>query len=287
MMNLLLCGLNSYLGRAALSFLPDAEHNVFGLVRDVDLLKRKVNTDINATVFSVDLIKKGKSFDDFHIQRLDLSIYFAQIPHQKDQLGIQYELLSLRNFIFLSQRNGCSRIVYIARAHDTGYLKEVEDLFLELGVQYTILLKDLAVGVGSSFERLIDEMLKNRLIYLYSKLGNVKFKPILLSDLFSFIKKVNWQESFICQWIEFGGERVMDMNELVRWYITRRGVQMDYKVFSVPSKKLAIWFNKLLYGIDSQLHDDYLLGTMGAQVTDNTLWQGQVDFVTIPIERGL
>lgn len=287
MMNLLLCGLNSYLGRAALSFLPDAEHRVFGLVRDIDLLKRKVGADLNTTVFSVDLIKKGKAFDDLRIQGLDLSIYFAQISNQKDNLGVQYELLSLRNFIFLSKRNGCNRIVYVARARDNGYLKAVEDLFVESEVAYTILLKDLAVGVGSSFERLMDEMLKNRLIYLYSKLGNVKFKPILLSDLFSFIKKVNWQDTFICQWIEFGGERIMDMNELVRCYITRRGVQMDYKVFAVPSKMLVIWFNKLLYGIDSQSHYDYLLGIIGGQVTDNTLWQRQVDFATVPIERGL
>lgn len=286
-MNLLLCGLNSYLGRAALSFLPDAAHKVFGLVRDVDLLKRKMSADFNATIFPVDLIKKGKSFDDFHIEGLDLSIYFAQRPNEKDGLSVQYELLSLRNFIFLSKRGGCNRVVYVARAYDTGYLKAVEDLFQELGVTYTILLKDLAVGSGSSFERLMDEMLKNRLIYLYSKLGNIKFKPILLSDLFSFIKKVNWQDSFICQWIEFGGERIMDMNELIQCYITQRGVQMDYRVFSVPSKKLAIWFNKLLYGIDSQLYNDYLLGISGTRVTDNTVWQEQVDFATIPIERGL
>ncbi|WP_205601699.1 hypothetical protein [Sphingobacterium sp. xlx-130] len=286
-MNLLLCGLNSYLGRAALSFLPDSAHKVFGIVRDVDLLKRKMSADLNVTIFPVDLIKKGKSFDDFHIESLDLSIYFAQRKNQKDGLGIQYELLSLRNFIFLSKRAGCNRVVYVARAYDTGCLMAVEDLFQELGVQYTILLKDLAVGSGSSFERLMDEMLKNRLIYLYSELGNIKFKPILLSDLFSFIKKVNWQDSFICQWIEFGGERIMDMNELVQCYITQRGVQMGYRVFSLPSKKLAVWFNKLLYGIDSQLYDDYLLGMIGAQITDNTLWKEQVDFATIPIERGL
>ena len=285
MMNLLLCGLNSYLGRSALSCLPDDEHRVFGLIRDVDLLKRNLDNNVNATIFSIDLIRKGKTFDDFHTEGLDLSIYFSQIPNQRDQLGVQYELLSLRNFIFLSQRDGCNRIVYVGGTHDQTYLGAVEALFEEMEVEYTILLKGLAVGKGSSFDRFMDEVLKNRLIYLYARLGRIKFKPIILSDFFSFIKQVNWQNNFINQCIEFGGERLMSVNELIRWYIKMRGDQMNYKVFAIPSKRLSIWLNKLLYGIDGEVYNDYLLAIMEGQGAGNPPRQREIDFVTLPIEQ--
>lgn len=285
MMNLLLCGLNSYLGRAGLTYLSGGGYNVYGIVRDLDLLKRKMGESIDARLYSVDLIKKGEAFYRFGIEELDLSIYFAQIPNQRDELGVQYELLSLRNFIFLSQRNGCNRIVYVGRTYDKAYLKAVEALFVELGVVYTILLKDLAVGLGSSFDLFMHEALENKRMYLYSRLGDMKFRPIILSDLFSFIKKVNWKDSFIYQCLEFGGEQIMTINELIQWYINKRGCAGHYKVFSIPHKRLSIWLNKLLYGVDSEIYDDYLLGIMGGGGADNSLWQQQIDFKLQPIKE--
>ncbi|MDR2283854.1 MAG: hypothetical protein LBE37_11620 [Sphingobacterium sp.] len=285
MMNLLLCGLNSYLGRAGLTYLPGEGYHVHGVVRDLDLLKRKMETPVDATLHSVDLIKKERSFYSFSVEGIELSIYFAQIPNQRDELGVQYELLSLRNFVFLSQRNGCNRIIYVGRTSDKNYLKAVESLFVELGVVYTILLKDLAVGLGSSFDLFMKEALKNRYVYLYSRLGNMKFRPIILSDVFSFIKKVNWKERFINQCLEFGGERVMTINDLIQWYINKSGEISRSKVFLIPSKRISIWLNKLLYGIDSEVYEDYLLGIMGGSVSDNSLWQQQVDFKPLPIKE--
>lgn len=285
MMNLLLCGLNSYLGRAGLTYLPGKGYNIYGIARDVDLLKRKIGVTLDATLHSVDLIKKGNAFYSFSIEEVELSIYFSQIPNQRDQLGIQYELLSLRNFIFLSQRNGCNRIVYVGRNYNKIYLKAVEALFVELGVVYTILLKDLAVGLGSSFDLFMEEVLRNKRMYLYSRLGDVKFRPIILSDLFLFIKKVNWKDSFVCQRLEFGGEQVMTINDLIQWYINNRGGADYYKVLSISNKRLSIWLNKMLYGIDSEIYDDYLQGVLGGGEADNSLWQEQVDFKPQPIKE--
>lgn len=284
MTNLLLCGLNSYLGRAGLTYLTGEGYRVFGIVRDVGLLKRTMVEDVNATLFSIDLIKRKEAFDNFHVGDLGLSIYFAQIPNQKDQLGVQYELLALRNFIFLSQRNGCNRVIYVGRTYDKSYLDAVESLFVESEVSYTILLKDLAVGPGSSFEGLMDEVLQNKSIYICHRLARIKFKPIILSDLFAFIKKVDWQSTFINQRIEFGGERLMSVNELIHWNIKKFGKHIKYNVFSLPSRTLSIWLNKILYGIDVEVYNDYLLGIMGAQETDNSVWREQVDFTVSPIE---
>ncbi|MBL1408614.1 hypothetical protein [Sphingobacterium faecale] len=284
MTNLLLCGLNSYLGRAGLANMPGNGYKVFGIVRDVNLLKGKMDGDVNASLFSIDLIKKGKAFEDFHIEDLDLSVYFAQIPNQKDKLGVQYELVSLRNFICLSKRNGCNRIIYVGRTYDKSYLDAVESLFIEVGVNYTILLKDLAVGPGSSFEGLMNEVLQNKSIYICHRLARIKFKPIILSDLFAFIKKVDWQSTFINQRIEFGGERLMSVNELIHWNIKKFGKHIKYNVFSLPSRTLSIWLNKILYGIEVEVYNDYLLGIMGAQETDNSVWREQVDFTVSPIE---
>lgn len=287
MINLLLCGLNSYLGRAALLHLPDNEYRVFGVVRDIELLKGKVKEDINASVFSVDLIKKGEAFDCFHVGDLSLSIYFAQIPDQQDTIGIQYELLSLRNFVFLSQRDGCNRIIYVGRSYDKRYIKAVEELFLELNVDYTILLKDLAIGKGTLLDQFMDKVLKHRLIYLYSSLSTFQFRPILLKDLFSFIKNINWQNSFVRQYVEFGGDRLMDIRELIQLYIKTRGLPADYKLLLIKNKKLATWLNKVLYGIDPEVYKEYIREVSEARVADNTIWQQQFEFAYLPIEEGM
>ncbi|MFD2555667.1 Rossmann-fold NAD(P)-binding domain-containing protein [Sphingobacterium tabacisoli] len=287
MKNLLLCGLNSYLGRAGLTYLPGEGYRIHGIARDLNLLKGRMGTSIDATLHSVDLIKKERSFYGFNVEGIELSIYFAQIPNQRDELGVQYELLSLRNFIFLSQRNGCNRIVYVSRTSDRTYLEAVESLFVELGVMYTVFLKDLAIGLGSSFDLFMEEALKNRYVYLYSGLANKKFRPIILSDVFSFIKKVNWKDSFVNQRVEFGGERMMAISDLIQWYINNRGETAKIKIFSIPSKSVSIWLNKLLYGIDSELYDDYLMGIMGGGVSDNSIWQQQVDFKPLPIKESL
>lgn len=244
-----------------------------------------MNGSFNAAIFPVDLIKKGEAFDNFHIKDLDLSIYFAQIPDQRDELGDQYELLSLRNFIFLSQRDGCNRIIYVGRAHDKRRLEAVEILFKELGVQYTILLKDVAIGRGTSFEQFVQHLLKHRVIFLYDRLCHVQIRPVLLRDLFAFIKKINWQNDFVCRYLEFRGKRLMTINELIGLYIQARRANTYYKIVPIRNRALARCLNKLLYRMDSQVYDECMFDMGKPCVAENSSWQQQVEFAAVPIER--
>src|SRR5690606_33778410 len=120
-MEVLVCGVNSYLGRASVSCLQEDGYNVHGLVRDIRLLSYNTPEPITADIAVVDLIKKGTEYENFSLSQLDLSFYFTQIPDLDDKIAIQYELLSLRHFILLSQRNGCNRIIYVGRTYDKNY----------------------------------------------------------------------------------------------------------------------------------------------------------------------
>lgn len=287
MINVLICGLNSYLGRASLQYLPDSEFRVHGLVRDTKLLRSRVGKDIQASIYPVDLIRKGDDFDSFHIQNLDYSIYFGQIPDDRDRLGVKVELLSLRNFIFLSQRDGCNRIIYVGRSYHKSYLKEVKMLFEELNVDYTLLVKDVAVGSGTSIDQFMDKILKHRFIYLYSPFARIQFRPLLLQDFFRFIKKVNWKINFIRQYLEFGGEQLFDMKELIELYAKARNISHKFTMIPIRNQFLAGLFNKLLYNIDFQLYNEYIREIREGKVVDNSLWQRYVDFNYLPIESGM
>ncbi len=282
-MEVLVCGLNSYLGRASVSCLHGDGYNVHGLVRDVRLLSYYIKTPVTANIVTVDLIKKGKAYEDFSLDRLDLSFYFTQIPDLDDNIAIQYELLSLRHFILLSQRNGCNRVIYVGRTYDKNYLDDIKALFVELRVAYTIVLKDIAIGMGTSFDRFMTRMMVHKYIFLFNPTGKIRFSPFVLNDIFRWIKKIPWKENFIHEEIEFGGAQILDLKDLFLERIKKQGLKDVYKIISVRNKTFAQFLNRSMYGIRPDTYSEYILNVTRGNFADNSKWQTLVAFEYTPI----
>ncbi|MBE8723177.1 Rossmann-fold NAD(P)-binding domain-containing protein [Sphingobacterium pedocola] len=286
-MDILVCGLNSYLGKACVSYMQDETCRIHGLVRDEVLFKKNMELPVRARISSVDLIRKGLDFDSFQAHDLKLAFYFTQIPDLDDKIAKNYELLSLRNFIHLSQKNSCNRIIYVGRLYDRSHLKEVEQLFRELNVVFTILLKDIAIGAGTTFDRFMNEMLKHKLVFLFKPHSSIKFNPVLLSDVFRWIKNIEWGTSFINQYVEFGGAKLIDFYDIFRKYAEKRKPDIKFKILPFTNRLLPQLCNKYFYGIKYDLYSDYILELSKSPPVDNSIWEKQFDFKYTSIDEGI
>src|SRR5690606_13321293 len=234
-MEVLVSGLHSYLGRASVSYLPDDGYHVYGLSRDTRLLSYKTNIPITANITNVDLIRRGKAYEDFRLDTLDLSFYFTQIPDLDDTIAIRYELLCLRHFILLSQRNGCNRIIYVGRMYDKYCLEGIKALFVELQVAYTIVLKDIAIGTDTAFGRFLTKISANRYVFLFRPTERCTFCPFVLEDIFRWIKQIPWKEAFVNEEIEFGGAQLWELKDMLVEQAKYLKINNMKRIFSVPN----------------------------------------------------
>lgn len=278
-MNILVCGLNSYLGKSSLIYLQDDNNLVHGLVRDADLLTKKINGTINAQLHNVDIVRYNPDRINFSLPPCEVAFYFTQSPELFDSIGANYELLSLRNFVQFSKQNACNRIVYIGTIYDRSYLNAVEKIFKETEVNYTIVLKDIAVGQGTSFEEFMKKMLRKRLIYLYKPHKKIEVCPVILPDLMDWLRKTDWSSQYMNAKIEFTGQRSYELEELILLYEEKYGNNKKHAIVPIHNKPLVKWCNKYLSGIPYDQYAQYIAEICEREDLDSMQWKK----VTSPI----
>lgn len=215
-MNALISGINSYLGNASLLHLPQENFQVFGIVRDVNFILKKINKPIQAQLFNFDLINFSDSSSVVNVPNCHIGIYFSHPTELNDLIVTNYQIMLLRNFIKIMRKNNCNRILYVGRLYDSKYLGLIEKLFKELQVDFTIILKDIALHAGSIIDDFTHEIRRKKIICLYKPLQKILVRPILLEDLMRFIRSTDWSNTFINQYVEFGGDTQMDIAEIIQ-----------------------------------------------------------------------
>ncbi|MFZ4860677.1 hypothetical protein ACL9RF_00660 [Sphingobacterium sp. Mn56C] len=286
-MKVLLCGLNFYLGRAALEYFQNSDNTVYGLVRDPTLLKDKMPEAIQTPIFPLDIIRQGFEFDFFKLPDLDIAFYFTQIPDLSDKIALHYEQLGLRNYINLIQRNGCNRIVYVCKSYAHTYLPLLEDLFVSLNVQYTIVMKDVSIGMGTCMNQYIDSLLAHRTIFLYKPRDKVYIRPVVLEDFLTWLTKVDWKKKFLNTWIKFSGKKKLEIEELIKLFIQVRGIRKRYTIIPIRNRFLAKKLNQFVYGINSDRFLAYIQEMNGFHDSAAMDWQDIVDFKFSPLSKGI
>lgn len=278
-MNILVCGLNSYLGKSSLIYLQDDHNLVHGIVRDANLLTKKIKGKVNAQLHNLDVIRYNPDKVTFTLPQCEVAFYFTQSSELYDPVGANYELLSLRNFIQFSQRNACNRIVYIGTIYDRKYLRAVEKLFKETEVNYTIVLKDIAIGQGTSFEEFMRKMLQRRFIYLYKPHKKIQVNPVKLPDLMDWLRKTDWSVQYINTNIEFSGNQTYELEELILLCEEKYGNNKRHTIVPIHNKPLVKWCNKYLSGIPYDQYAQYIVELCEREDLDNFKWKK----VTSPI----
>ncbi|WP_313511720.1 hypothetical protein [Sphingobacterium sp.] len=284
-MEVLLSGLNSYLGKRAMSNLSREDYNVHGIVRDLDLFKSRVFETLTATLDKVDLLRRGKEFEAFKIESgVGLSIYITHVPTLGELVNLNLELITLKNFIELTKLNGGKRIVYIARLMDKPFIKDIEALLKASNITYTIVLKNLAIGKGSVLDKYMHILINGRYLPYDNAIAKVKFNPISSLDLLRWVYNVDWDKCFLNETIEIGGPRTITVQEIYRLYKKTLYPNAEVKSILVPHFIMSLVFKKA-YHIHKEDLIEFKRLMEREYPIDNTSWKNEMLFSFTPLDQ--
>lgn len=283
-MEVLLSGLNSYLGKRAMSNLSREDFNVHGIVRDLDLFKSRVFETLTATLDKVDLLRRGREFEAFKIESgVGLSIYITHVPTLGELVNLNLELITLKNFIELTKLNGGKRIVYIARLMDKPFIKDIEALLKASNITYTIVLKNLAIGKGSVLDKYMHLLINGRYLPYDNAIAKVKFNPISSLDLLRWVYNVDWDKCFLNEIIEIGGPRTITVQEIYRLYKKTLYPNAEVKSILIPHCIMSLLFKKA-YHIHKEDLIEFKRLMEREYPIDNTSWKNKILFSFTPLD---
>lgn len=281
-MKVLISGLNSYIGRRAASHLQTDDFRVCGFVTNTELYRSIYAEPITASLSSVDLLRGGVDCVSYKEENLELGIYFAQAPDMSDLFSLNMEMTRLKNFVEVLKRNLCNRVLFVARLFDKKYVQPIGALLEDLGMDYTIVLRNASIGKGSLADRYFRYMLEQKVILYDRDIADVEFRPVYVLDVLRWIRSVDWMKHFKKKIIEFGGIRQMSIRELFHLYrhlyqVETRGVPLPNFLYNMLPKS-----SKLLHKDDV----DELAHIMKFEYpVDNSSWAKFVPFSFTPIEH--
>lgn len=284
-MEVLLSGLNSYLGNRAMSHLNRKGFHVHGIARDLDLLKSRLLEPATGSLSIVDLLRKGKSYDSFEVKGgIDLAIYITHVPTLAEKINLNLELITLKNFIQLAIKNHCQRIIYIARLMDKPFVSYIQKVLEDSKLVFTIVLKNLAIGKGSVLDKYMRQMFHGKYLAYDGDIANVKFSPIYALDLLRWICNVDWHSNFKNQIIEIGGAHVLTIQEMYRLYKKQLYPETKVKSFRMPSFLMRLFYKKMYHINQEDVIEFNRLMKMEYPI-DNSSWKNIVLFSFTPLDQ--
>ena len=284
-MEVLLSGLNSYLGKRAMSNLSRDDFNVHGIVRDLELFNARKTEESTATLNRVDLLRKGKEFDAFKIDSaLGLAIYITHVPTLGEYVNLNLELITLKNFIELTKLNGGRRLVYIARLMDKPFIPHIEALLKASNIDYTIVLKNLAIGKGSVLDKYMHQLINAKYLPYDNMFAKVKFNPISSLDLLRWIYNVDWDKHFLNQTIEIGGPKTITVQDMYRLYKKTLYPNAEVKSILLPHFIMNMMFKKA-YHIHKEDVVEFKRLMQQEYPIDNTSWKNIILFSFTPLDQ--
>lgn len=283
-MDVLISGLNSYVGRRSVSLMGDSSFRVYAVTRGATLFKSAFPEPINATFYRADLMRAD--FDEeVQLPELGASYYFSQVPSLDDFLSLRLELLSLRNFAELLRRNNCKRIIYVASILDKHCIQPVVDLLNELALDYTVVLSSYVVGKGSSIDRLFKRLSSRKIAVTVRAFSNKIFEPIGIADFLNWLKAILEVPAFHGRIIEVGGGEKISFGCLFGMYQQLHIVKAVSKIFYVPTFIFKTVY-RTKFGLLNRDYPDVRRFLDFDDVVDDT-WKACMSYSFQPLEKTL
>lgn len=247
-MNILINGLNNYVGRRCASLMADEDFQVFAITRNKKLFQERMSEPLHAQVFEVDLLKGDKK-GEVRISNLDASFYFTQVPTLDDLVNLRVELLCLRNFIHMLKGMDCNRLIYVTRLADKRCLEPILDLLKECQMDYTVVLKNVVIGKDSVLYSIYQRMSGKSVLFYSKRYGGSLFRPIGIYDFVRWLKAILKVPAFHYGVLEVGGGELMSVLDLYSLYRKLKLKLKAQRMICLPH-----WLLRVMYM--SKMHDD-------------------------------
>lgn len=270
-MNILLTGVNNYLGQELVSFFLEKEYTVTCLIRSETLFYNSKKSEKNLATIQGDLIREkySRNFPD----NLDVAFYFSYYIAERGDIYQELELLSLQNYIKKARRVNCSHLIYVLPLRSP-VIDEVKDLLEDSYIPYTIIRTSNIVGKNSLLMQIFKKMTSSMTIVSNTKLAESRCQPIALSDAIAYLDFISFNPAVFNQSFDIGGPEVLSYKEMLlefmklsnvkRTIITLPFVHTFFSTFWLSAsggipKRIAGAFSKNIQGDllceDNKIHD--------------------------------
>ncbi|MBD1431410.1 hypothetical protein H8B06_01110 [Sphingobacterium sp. DN00404] len=279
-MDILISGLNNYVGRRCTSLMADGDFRLFAITRNRKLFEERMSEPIHAQVFEIDLLKEDV-VDGKGLPYIDASFYFTQVPALDDSVNVRVELLCLRNFIRLMKYLKCNRLIYVARLMDRHSLQPIIELLKELQVDYTVVLKNIVVGKDCILYNIYQQMSARKVVFYSKQYGGGLLQPIGIHDFVRWLKAILPVPNFHYKVVEIGGENIISAVDLYRLYLNLKMKLNVQRMISLPD-----WLFGLLYQRDIKENTgptEFLQPVLVNKIIDNN-WKSYFPFTFTPLE---
>lgn len=270
-MNILLTGVNNYLGQELVSFFLEKEYTVTCLIRSETLFYNTKKSEKNLATIQGDLIREkySRNFPD----NLDVAFYFSYYIAERGDIYQELELLSLQNYIKKARRVNCSHLIYVLPLRSP-VIDEVKELLEDSYIPYTIIRTSNIVGKNSLLMQIFKKMTSSMTIVSNTKLAESRCQPIALSDAIAYLDFISFNPAVFNQSFDIGGPEVLSYKEMLlefmklskvkRTIITLPFVHTFFSTFWLSAsggipKRIAGAFSKNIQGDllceDNKIHD--------------------------------
>ncbi|PRD48410.1 SDR family oxidoreductase [Sphingobacterium haloxyli] len=280
-MNILISGLNNYVGRRCTNLMADENFHVFAITRNRALFEKRLSEPLHAEVFEYDLLK-GETDGQINVPDLKASFYFTQVPTLDDIVNLRVELLCLRNFIHLVKRMGCNRIVYVARLMDKQALEPILNLLKEFALDYTVILKNIVLGKDCLLYNVYRSIAKKRFVFYSKRYGGNLLQPIGVNDFVRWLKAVLDVPAFHYTVLEVGGAETITAVDLYGVFRDLKLKLASQTVVYLPHWLLNL-ISKRSVASDTAMAE-FLRGIQEESVVANT-WKKHLSFTFSSIEQ--
>lgn len=280
-MDILISGLNNYVGRRCTSLMADTDFRLFAITRNRKLFEDRMSEPIHAQVFEIDLLKDDVQ-DGIGLPYIDASFYFTQVPALDDDVNLRVELLCLRNFIRLIKRLRCNRLVYVTELTDRRSIQPILNLLREFQIDYTVVLKNLVVGKDCWLYHVYQQLSSRKVIFYSNQYGGKLLQPIGIHDLVRWLKAILYVPNFHYNVLEVGGGEVISTVDLYRLYrklTTKLNLQ---RMVSLPNWLLALLYRK---GTNGRASTMSFLNSIQIDAKVENSWDAYLAFRFTPLKE--
>lgn len=248
-MNILLNGMNNYLGEKLAKFLAceNSFQEIYCLIRSGKRFeKNKPSIPQNIHYIECDLIRE--QFSTSLPKEAEAAIYLSQDSAEWNESYRDMEMLSLQNFVRQARKANCHHMIYITRLR-TPFVNDVFQMLKESYIDFTVIRMSNIIGPDSILMQMMDRMSKKTMILTDTRLANAKAQPIALTDLLNYINIIILNPATFNQQFDIGGPDTLSYKDMLQRYL---GItQLKRKIIQIPSigNEIAALFVSMITGV--------------------------------------
>lgn len=245
-MNILITGLNNYLGKRLALFFANEGYNISCLVRNEKHFLNSTEKHPNLVVMQGDLVRE--KYTPPLSGNMDVAIYLSQ---DSAEWGDQYknlELLSLVNFVKQARKTNTQQLIYITRLR-TPFTKEVQQILTDSYISYTIVRIGNIIGTGSILMEMMNKISSKFIIFANNRLAKMRSQPIALRDLLTYLNFVVLNPAAFNQSFDIGGPDILSYRDMLKIYLKLRHLRRPIIALPNFSNRLSAMFISLTTGV--------------------------------------